>query len=269
MYEPKNEAAKDNGLAATVKLIASLGERTKAAESKAESTPTIVELYGRYYLYRDGRLTEIDQPEPLREYYPEAFEAFTLGGLVNWIKADTDRLFTPDKPKAMVVVTSPTTVRVFSEAKGARQRRILLASCQYQAPDIPLDHFVDSEELFVNIQTCFLQDECRDIVLKIVNNLVEEQAAQFSDDGISQRVTIKSGIQEVDKTIFKNPAYLAPMRTFTEVAQPYSAFIVRFKEGKQAALFQADGGKWKVEAVKAIGKYLTAALDGTNTVVIA
>ncbi len=256
-------------LTETARFIADLSFRAANAEHKASTEPTIIDLYGRKYHFLDGRLQEIKLPEPFTEYAPETFRAFTLDGLIDWIKADTDKLFVPENPAALVVVDSPTRVRVFSHALGERKERACYATCDYAAPSIQFSKYLDSEELFINIQTCFLQDGNRDIVLRIVNNMTEEQTVQVSDDGLSQRVNIQSGLQEVDKTIFKNPAYLRPMRTFTEVPQPQSAFIVRFKEGKQAALFEADGGKWKVEAVRNIGKYLREQLAEQNVVVIA
>lgn len=256
-------------LTETARFISELSLRAADAEHKANTEPTIVDLYGRKYHFTNGCLLEIELPEPLPEYTPETFRAFTLDGLIDWIKADTDKLFVPENPAALVVVNSPTRVHVFSHALGARKERKCYASCDYVAPLIQFARFCDSEELFINIQTCFMPDDNRDIVLRIVNNMTEEQTAQVSDDGISQRVNIKSGVQEVDKAIFRNPAYLRPMRTFTEVCQPQSPFIVRFKEGKQAALFEADGGKWKVEAVRSIGKYLREQLAEQNVVVIA
>ena len=99
--------------------------------------------------------------------------------------------------------------------------------------------------------------------------MTEEQSVQTADDGISQRVILKAGVQEVDKTIFRNPAFLRPMRTFTEVMQPQSPFVVRFKEGRKAALFEADGGAWKREAIGLIGAYLKEKLRDCNVVVIA
>ena len=48
-----------------------------------------------------------------------------------------------------------------------------------------------------------------------------------------------------------------------------SPFVVRFKEGKRAAIFEADGGQWQVEAVRRVGAYLRERLTDCNVVVIA
>ena len=250
------------------RTLVDIGADAKEARIRADEQPKVVELFGRPFLYKNGELEPVDEPEPLMEYKPDLFTPFTLAGLVDWLKADTDKFFSKDHPAALVVVESPTQVSVYSEIQGTKKERILYASCRYDAPRIMLNQYADAEMLAVNIQTCFIQDDYRDTVLRVVNNMKEEQSMQTSDDGISQRVTIKAGVQEVDTTIFKNPAWLRPMRTFTEVTQPASSFVVRFKEGKLAALFEADGGKWKTEAVQTIAAYLKEALKGLNMVVI-
>ena len=262
------EMIRSENLANLAKTLIDIGADAKEARIRAEEEPKVVMVYDRPHLYKDGELEEIPVPEPVREYRPDVFTPYTLQGLIDWLKADTDKLFTPDKPAALVVVESPNCVSVYSELRGSRKERVKYAECRYNSPRIPLNEFVDSETLGVIIQTCVLQDDYRDAVLKVVNNMKAEQSERTSDDGISQRVTVSAGVAEVDTTIFKNPAWLRPMRTFTEVSQPISAFVVRFKEGKRAALFEADGGKWKTEAVQTVATFLKDALKGLNLVVI-
>lgn len=260
------EEIKGTDLTEVIKTVAQMTEE----RMKAQVKPEIVEIYGTPH-YRDlhGDMVPVDKPEPDAGVMPQTFQTFTLQGLVDWIKADADKLFTKDKPAALVSVASPHEVVVYGSLTGDAMRRPMLAHCSYAAPDIPLEAFVDAETLAITMQATFKQDEARDAVLGVMSNLSEQQSAQTSDDGFSQRVTIKSGVQEIDSKVFKNPAPLRPMRTFPEVEQPVSPFVVRFKEGKKAALFNADGGAWKVAAVKSIGSFLRKALEGTNTVVIA
>ena len=69
-----------------------------------------------------------------------------------------------------------------------------------------------------------------------------------------------------------NPCVLRPIRTFTEVKQPKSAFVFRMEQGSNetvnAALFEADGGAWKIEAMENIKDYLRAELKDTGVKVI-
>ena len=243
-----------------------LGDKAATAQYEAQNRPNIIERDGAAYLYFNGKLTQI---EPAEIYHPETFYASTLEGLCDYIQADSDEQFVTGQPAPLVVVESPVRVNVYGVIVGEKKERPLLASCEYEAPEIAIGQYIDAESLFINIQSCFVADENRDLVCKVVNNMTEEQSVQTADDGISQRVILKAGVQEVDKTIFRNPAFLRPMRTFTEVVQPQSPFVVRFKEGRKAALFEADGGAWKREAIGLIGAYLKEKLRDCNVVVIA
>lgn len=55
---------------------------------------------------------------------------------------------------------------------------------------------------------------------------------------------------------------LRPYRTFREVEQPASEFVFRLRslngEVPWCALFEADGGKWKLDAVLKIKAWLEA-----------
>ena len=235
-----------------------LGDKAATAQYEAQNRPNIIEHDGAAYLYFNGKLTQI---EPAEIYHPETFYASTLEGLCDYIQADSDEQFVTGQPAPLVVVESPVRVNVYGVIVGEKKERPLLASCEYEAPEIAIGQYIDAESLFINIQSCFVADENRDLVCKVVNNMTEEQSVQTADDGISQRVILKAGVQEVDKTIFRNPAFLRPIRTFTEVMQPQSPFVVRFKEGRKAALFEADGGAWKREAIGLIGAYLKARLQ--------
>lgn len=59
---------------------------------------------------------------------------------------------------------------------------------------------------------------------------------------------------------------LRPYRTFLEVEQPESAFVFRMKQDNygsvMCAVFEADGGAWKMDATQAIKEYLQRELDG-------
>ena len=239
-----------------------LGEQLNSKQNE----PQILEIKGQTYVCLNGKLTrytEMDGPEP------SLFAAYTLDGLIGWIHEDVNGFFKNPEVKCIVRVASPTEVEVLTPCMGAENKMQRLAKCSYLPPNIKFDTFVDSEDFAIMIQTNFTEDDNQRVVLQIARNLVEDKSEQTADDGISQRVTIKQGVQAVDSAVFKNPAYLRPLRTFTEVEQPCSPFIVRFKEGRQGAIFEADGGKWKTVAVQTIGRYLETNLYGSNVVVIA
>jgi hypothetical protein len=77
-------------------------------------------------------------------------------------------------------------------------------------------------------------------------------------------VALKS--QEIVKPRIK----LAPYRTFREVDQPVSDFVFRLRgrhEGTpMCALFEADSGRWKLDAVSAVATWLSKNIEGIPVV---
>ena len=54
---------------------------------------------------------------------------------------------------------------------------------------------------------------------------------------------------------------LKPYRTFSEVDQPESEFLLRLSEGARVALYEADGGAWTLQARRNVADYLRTALS--------
>ena len=91
--------------------------------------------------------------------------------------------------------------------------------------------------------------------------------ATYGDDGVTQKATVKKGINGKEDAVVPNPVNLRPYRTFTEVEQPESEFVFRMKQSDHdvcCALFEADGGAWKREAMKKVKEYLEFELNGAE-----
>ena len=78
-------------------------------------------------------------------------------------------------------------------------------------------------------------------------------------------MTIQKGVAFKDSVETKERVTLKPYRTFRELDQPASEFIFRVKAGGGFALFEADGGAWKIDAINAIAAWLSNRLK-TSTV---
>ena len=194
---------------------------------------------------------------------------------MDFIGANVDGLFTGDK-RYTVRIANHKRVEILSPLVGVENKRHLVAFCDAKTPTIKLNSYMPAEDMSIQLQTCFENDEQpgedksnRDKVLSVVGSLVSDQNMQTADDGFSQRVTVKQGIATNGVAVVKNPVYLTPFRTFHEVEQPESAFVLRFKEGPMAALFEADGGYWMLQAVNNIRKWLTDMLADQNVEIIA
>jgi hypothetical protein len=188
----------------------------------------------------------------------------TLTGVVDYVKSSIDKII----ETLLIHVTSYNQVKIFSPLKSDFERDTYIISTA-QTPRLTFDQFLDPENFNIMLQSGFLDNDDKPIILKVVGNIKEENVRTTGDDGISQVVTAKVGIANVSDVLVPNPVVLRPFRTFTEVEQPESRFVFRMKDGPRAALFEADGGAWKLEAMLNIKEYLEKALEGCNVKIIA
>ena len=206
-----------------------------------------------------------------REYDPtpvaSAVKIQTLTGLVDYIKGNVDNI----KEPLVVHIVSPTHVSVFSELRADKDREKFI-DCNGWTPSITYGQFVDVENFNIMLQACFLQNEHSTAVLKVVGNIKEDNVQNTSDDGVSQKVTAKSGVSTVTEIAVPNPVILCPFRTFAEVDQPESKFVFRMRggdgNGVKAAIFEADGGIWRIYAMQNVKQYLAEKLEGCNVKII-
>lgn len=237
------------------------------------ATPTEYEMEGRKYMVLNGGATEVRERNLVK---PAPKSIFTLQGLVDFIKADVDHLFRDPKVHHIVSVCSPDRVEIVSPLCGQDNIRHVIAYCNYEADRIAFGHQMTQEDFIVMMQSRFVDTEGRALVLKVIGNLAEQQTNNTADDGVTQQLVVKKGVVTNGVTNFENPAYLQPIRTFTEVEQPESPFILRVTRGDAKtekpttiALHECDGGAWKIKAVQTIGAWLRQKLQGLNVEVIA
>ena len=190
----------------------------------------------------------------------------TLTGLVDYIKTNVDHL----EGKLLIQVKSPEEVALYSPLNADREREKYVSAEAILPNNVVYDRFLDTERFNIMLQSAFVDNEDKAKLLKYTALITDDTVKNFGDDGVSQKVTVKTGVASVSDAVVPNPVTLAPYRTFPEVEQPESKFIFRMKEGPTAALFEADGGAWRNTAILGIKEYLKEALkDNENIEIIA
>ena len=177
----------------------------------------------------------------------------------------TRKKFSPglDPSAWLIEVLSHQGVRIVSRHTGLYGRREVLLSVSLQDGEpFPFGRFLPREEFVIGLQSRFLQQGDVLEVLRLASGLEMSAVMVAEDDGISQRTTTRQGIALKETVTVKGRVKLRPYRTFREVEQPVSEFVFRLrsKEGMvpECALFEADGGTWKLDAVLTIKAWLEA-----------
>ncbi|WP_409068879.1 hypothetical protein ACFLKC_14190 [Clostridium caseinilyticum] len=186
----------------------------------------------------------------------------TLTGLVDYIKANIDIL----PGQLLVQVKSYDEVRLYSPLNPDREREEYIRAKAILPNNIYYDRFIGSEEFNIMLQSSFVDVGDKEVLLKYTGLIKDEAVKSTGDDGVSQAVTIKTGVASVGQAVVPNPVTLAPYRAFPEIEQPLSRFIFRMQEGPKAAIFEADGGAWRNEAMRRIKAYLEEELKGIQNI---
>lgn len=184
----------------------------------------------------------------------------SLSGLAEMIKQEMSEYNLP----LFVRATSAERVHVFGAIRDDMQReRPFTAEAKFI--DFDFNEYISIENMIICLKSRFAPTEDRDYLVQLLGNITDQQSVQTKDDGITQSATVKSGIRLIGEQRIKPIVTLKPYRTFLEVEQPESDFLIRLKDGR-AALFEADGGAWEREAVKNVADKLRELLEDVPNV---
>ena len=205
-----------------------------------------IERYGGG-TYSDKPLYQMTSPD-----FP-TLEMNTLESVVRYLKGIDDEREQFGEPTPTIIhIESERCVTLKDIANIAEGKRDCMVRAEAEVPKFNFN---------IALQSKFLDTEDKATILQVVGNLKEDAVRTMTDDGVSQVTAVRTGVATVADVKVPNPVSLRPFRTFIEVDQPESRFIFRMREGGRCAIFEADGGAWKLEAKKNIYNYLKEQLD--------
>ena len=228
-----------------------------------ESAARLEKLYGEDYIISKGTAVRIIPPSLM----PGDLEVCSLTGLIDYLNNKVEEDLYTDED-LIIHVINPKTVKFYKGTDGYG-RRSCLVSCYAHTPSMSFDNYHNAEDFNIMLQANFIKDFNVESVLAVVGNIKEEQVKNTGDDGITQQVVAKKGIAMLQNVAIPNPVILRPFRTFIEVEQPESQFVLRLKDGPKCALFEADGGIWKLKAMKNIKDYLQENIENKDVKILA
>lgn len=107
----------------------------------------------------------------------------------------------------------------------------------------------------IELRSMFIPNEGTDYLLKLLSRMSSESTVSTNDNGVTQTVEARQGVALNAVVEVKPRVVLRPFRTFLEVEQPESEFLLRVDKNKGIGFFEADGGIWKLEAKRNIAQY--------------
>ena len=183
----------------------------------------------------------------------------SLDGIVQAVKTEIERNEV-EKP-LFINVESHKAVRVFTTYRKDNLARDTLYTAQPDLPD-KFHEWLYHEDAIIVLRSQFIPNEGTEYLLDLLSRITNEDNVSSEDNGVSQKITASTGVQMKQIEHIKPRVALAPYRTFLEVEQPESDFLLRVKAGNkergiqpQIGIIEADGGAWRLTAKKNIADY--------------
>jgi hypothetical protein len=185
------------------------------------------EIDGRKYWAAPGR-----HLEPIIPPAPGALPFSSLTGLADYVDDDPDR-GSQVGTGAFIHVVDEVTVHYISPLISPWLSRFLIAKACVEKLGMK-DQCKALSEMILYIRTHFHPTQERTDLLNVLSAIVaDEKSQQFVDDGVSQQVTVKSGVASLKRMDMPGDVSLVPLGGFAEVMQPPVDYVLRLQKGRE------------------------------------
>lgn len=207
----------------------------------------------------DERIFKLSDYSPVQEPTIPRIDTGTLSSITDYITSGLDSNAEPGR--LIVHIKDEDSVALISEVFGQENQREHLVLARNPVREFNFDYFMSQESFVIGLLSQFEMDDNLKLVLNYASKIKRDESVESSDDGVTQLVTAKTGVASLEKVTLPNPIELQPRRTFTEIEQPKSMFVFRVSAEKGFALFEADSGAWKLDAIEKMKKYYEEKLE--------
>lgn len=208
------------------------------------ATPKTFEIDGSVYASKD--LVHIQDKKTM----PHNISVSGLDSICKLIRNEYDHVGL----QIFVSVKDHRTVNVFTSLDGDEDR-LQLYTCTADTPNVTFGRYMSYENAVIELRSLYIPNDGTSYLLNLLSSISNESKVTSTDNGVTQKVEAKAGIALNSMVKIEPRVTLQPFRTFIEVPQPESEFLLRVSGNGEIGLFPADGGVWKLEAARVIAAY--------------
>lgn len=231
--------------------------------SELKKDPVVVINDKKYNVKLDNSMTPMSIVDRISEPLIEPIKTQTLTSLIDYLDKNPDNL---DLSKLYIVIKDEHCVYLESTMLDDFKNKEVYLATNFNEPNKSLNEFISLENLLIMLNATFKFNEDLETIVKTLSKVTENNVKVTEDDGMSQTVTVKDGVELLKEKKLPRIVELIPYRTFPESEQPLSYFFLRVKKSSydkdlSYGLFEADGGAWKNTCISNIKDYLEGQLD--------
>ena len=219
-----------------------LREMIEKIESMAK--PTFHEVDGQ--VFANQQMIHVADKKPM----PRCIDLTGLDSICKMVRNEAEHVGL----QIFIQVKDYKSVSVFTEL-DEDEDRLYLYSCVADTPAVTMNRFMAYENAVIELRSLYIPNKGTEYLLQLLSSISNESKVTSSDNGVTQQVEARSGIALNSMVKIEPRVTLQPFRTFVEVAQPESEFLLRINDRGEIGFFPADGGVWKLEATRNVAAY--------------
>lgn len=185
--------------------------------------------------------------------HPDTLSLHSLDALVKLVQTEAVMTAVP----LYITIPDHLTVRCFGQPE-TNARYFRQVYYEAHATDVPgwgEKVQMGFEEAQIAMRTRFQETPDTIYTLKLLSDISCGAKVIYNDNGIATTVTTQKGVALQSNEQIRPIVTLKPYRTFQEVEQPDSTFLIRVNE-RGITFTEADGGMWKLAARQTIKAFL-------------
>lgn len=201
--------------------------------------------------------------QQLHKVKPEQCGELKLSSLCALVDLVTTTVETSKEQFAMPFIVRSSYDAIYMQSSLDRNMdRNIIATAKPIVPNIYFDQWMSMEEFIIQLQTCFVDTPNKGALIDLASKMTDETSVTRTDDGVGQKVTVTKGTGLKEATVLQPIVRLVPYRTYQEVDQVETMYLIRVRDGGELKIIEADGGAWKSEAQRRVSLYLREQLSG-------
>lgn len=206
--------------------------------------PTFHEVDGQ--VFANQKMVLVADKKPM----PRCIDLTGLDSICKMVRNEAEHVGL----QIFIQVKDYKSVSVFTEL-DEDEDRLYLYQCGADTPNVTMGRFMDYESAVIELRSLYIPNDGTAYLLRLLSSISNESKVTSSDNGVTQQVEARSGIALSSMVKIEPRVTLQPFRTFVEVAQPESEFLLRINDRGEIGFFPADGGVWKLEATRNVAAY--------------
>ena len=234
------------------------------AHIQETTQPQIAEISGSTFVIAPGGSATEVRP---KIDHPDTLDLHSLDALVKLVRTEAAKGLTGDSLFTLyITVPDHLTVRCFGQPQPDARffRQVYYEAKATDVPGWGEKVQLGFEEAQIALRTRFQETPDTIYAMKLLSDICCGAKVVYNDNGIATTVTTQKGVALQSNEQVRPIITLKPYRTFQEVEQPESIFLIRVNE-RGISFTEADGGMWKLRARETVKSFLENALEAEIT----